>query len=476
MEYVIIENSAGTLNCDAYQWEESQSCDVAIRPVSTRNSGSKVDTSTHTLNPRTLRMTIKLTDNDKSILKDIFDACEKVDIVGQIDGEAGVWLYTAWFEKKPLIYKYGVSEGNMFEWRANLEFLVESFEYTSILYAVAYFYPSSAEGILSLLKVNITATGYEFEEISSTPYAFGSGFRAVSTDKENYYLLGKNKTDIYKLDSSGLSLVDDSTIYTSDNNAIIFIKYNGSYFLIGTVCNPNSASRIYKYDGTEVTLVATLVNRWIIDACWSGNLGKWLLVGEEVDGSARHPSYYTYDGSSFTDVTATVDYDVGENCRGPRGCGWSPNDKLFIITGFRNGGGWMLLTWDGSASATAVEESYVGIGEAIWMVGEIAIIMRLYNDERIFYTWDSTNGIQSLVTLDGGWHVELTHQQHGGYNLPKAIAILNNETIGLYGSLDASVHGLYKTSSGWSAFSNVYSKTDDGLYVLAICVSRVALS
>lgn len=130
MTILTISNSGGTLTNDAYEWEEEQSVSLPIQPIPTKSSGSYVNTNIHVVNPKTLSITIKLTNAQKTTLDAIFNANEKVTITGNIDDDTGTWTYSVWFSKKPIVYKYVKSELDTFEWRADLEFIVESYSFS----------------------------------------------------------------------------------------------------------------------------------------------------------------------------------------------------------------------------------------------------------------------------------------------------------------------------------------------------------
>lgn len=123
MTQVIITNAGGTLNCDAIEHRERQTCKFPVRSVPTRTSGSFVDDGTYTLKNRRLFMTIRLTDAEKTTLQAIFDQSVVVTITMKLTAAAyPAWVYTAWFEQKPIIYEYS-SGGSTREWLAELVFV-----------------------------------------------------------------------------------------------------------------------------------------------------------------------------------------------------------------------------------------------------------------------------------------------------------------------------------------------------------------
>jgi len=131
MTQITISNAGGTLSCDAIAYSERQKCDVAIRDIPTRSTGSLIDTGTWTLKNRVLTMTIRFTDAGKSTLQGIFDQSAKVTIAMAVEG-IGFWVYTGWLRKKPIVYEYSKDETNTKEWRAKLEFVISSFQFDVI--------------------------------------------------------------------------------------------------------------------------------------------------------------------------------------------------------------------------------------------------------------------------------------------------------------------------------------------------------
>lgn len=129
---IIIGNSGGNLQTERpIGYSERQACGVAIRGVPLRTTGSFVDTGTWTLRNRRLYMTIRLTGAEKTTLQAIFDATAIVTIVMKTtSADYPRWTYTAWFEKKPLIYEYSKNgNGSAREWLAELEFVCSAFSY-----------------------------------------------------------------------------------------------------------------------------------------------------------------------------------------------------------------------------------------------------------------------------------------------------------------------------------------------------------
>lgn len=122
---ILIVNAGGTLCCDAIEWRERQNCNVAVRNIPLRTTGSFVDTGTWTLRNRRLYITARFTDADKTILQAIFGGHVEVTIT------AGDWTYTGWFVTKPLVYEYSKDgNGNEREWIVEMEFALSSFSYS----------------------------------------------------------------------------------------------------------------------------------------------------------------------------------------------------------------------------------------------------------------------------------------------------------------------------------------------------------
>ena len=127
---VTIMGDEELLECDAIDWAESQTCNVAVRNVPLRSAGSFIDTGTYTLKNRKLDMTIRLSNTQKTTLKAIFDKTLTVTVIAV--GDKGTWTYTAWLRNKPIIYEYSKNNGETVrEWLAELEFDISSFSYTS---------------------------------------------------------------------------------------------------------------------------------------------------------------------------------------------------------------------------------------------------------------------------------------------------------------------------------------------------------
>ena len=129
MVQITITNAGGTLTCDAIKHNERQTCKTAIRNIPNRPKGSFVDEGTWTLKNRVLRMDIRLSDAQKTTLKAIFDASATVTITMLVTN-GYQWVYTAWLQRKPIVYSYSRDEsGNIKEWGTSLEFVVSTYSY-----------------------------------------------------------------------------------------------------------------------------------------------------------------------------------------------------------------------------------------------------------------------------------------------------------------------------------------------------------
>jgi hypothetical protein len=131
---ITITNDGGTLLCQAINWTEVQISEVAIRDVPTRTAGALVDTGTYVLKNRKLKMTVRLTDAQKTMLQAIFDANANCTITAKC--ETGVayprWTYTAWFKNKKLEWRYRKEGSNIVEWLTDLEFICTTFAYETL--------------------------------------------------------------------------------------------------------------------------------------------------------------------------------------------------------------------------------------------------------------------------------------------------------------------------------------------------------
>ena len=130
MTQIKIENAGGTLECDAISWSEGQSCDPAMRQVPLIDEGEFVDTGTFVIDNRKLTVAIRLTDAQKTILNNIFDANAIITItaITETNGEK-VWLYTCWLSTILKEYKYSKEGSDEREWEVKLEFYCSSFSY-----------------------------------------------------------------------------------------------------------------------------------------------------------------------------------------------------------------------------------------------------------------------------------------------------------------------------------------------------------
>lgn len=492
MSKITLSNEGGILECDSYSWDETQNVKYPIQPIPTKSDGAYVNTNIHTINAKVLNITIKLTDAQKTTLESIFNESKIVTIVAENDGEEySSWVYTAWFVKKPLLYRYMKSEDDSFEWLAELEFNVKEYYYTNKWYAVTYFYGSgNASPTLSLDKIDLDSEG-EFT-VTNISNDVLSDVKAIATNHTTYFLLGIG-TDLYKLNASGLVLADDSSIETDDSAFITFIEYNKNdeYFLIGTMDNNYDDCKIYSYDGTTVTKLTTISDFYTNDVAWSPTLSKWLIVGRTSISGPFQSKYYTYDGTTFTDVTSTINYKTGSNVYAT-GCVWSTTDEVFVIIGewYETGVQWWMFAcyWDGSNAGVEItdgEDTYgfAEYGEDVWEVNGQIFISRnckysenFYNYESYFYTWDLTNGL-SLINETGLNGV--SNRNSGFYN----VSLVAGAADFIYGFYNPFVRGLTKNSNGeWELNGDIdISKSTPSIksgtthYVAITCISKVLL-
>jgi len=127
-------NLSGTVY-NIISWEEEQSCEPAIRPIPLSNNGAHVDYGTFILKARTLNMTIRLSDADKTAMENLFNLSTWVTITSNDhEGDSSEWLYNAWFLSKPITYEYVKQDGIIKEWRADLSFLIDDVTYTGNAY------------------------------------------------------------------------------------------------------------------------------------------------------------------------------------------------------------------------------------------------------------------------------------------------------------------------------------------------------
>lgn len=131
MTNISISNTGGTLDCEAIDWNEQQKCNVAVRDVPLKTTGSIIDNDTYVLKTRRLTMSIRLTNAEKITLQGIFDESETVAIEAIASTSGYKWTYTAWLRAKPIMYEYR-KESDVKEWIAELEFDVSSFSYEAI--------------------------------------------------------------------------------------------------------------------------------------------------------------------------------------------------------------------------------------------------------------------------------------------------------------------------------------------------------
>jgi len=133
--HITITNNTITLYCDAIRWEEEQSCNPAIREVPLRGieeeslGGEYVDVGTFTIDNRKLTFIIRLTDSERTTLKNILNTNTPINIIAKVedDQEYPQWRYAGWLLRVLHEYKYRVSNSNIFEWEIELEFYCSGF-------------------------------------------------------------------------------------------------------------------------------------------------------------------------------------------------------------------------------------------------------------------------------------------------------------------------------------------------------------
>jgi len=122
----------GTINDpNIIYWNEIQVCNPAIRDVPTREDGAFVDTGTFTLKNRKIRITLRLSDAEKTVMQSLFDENANCAIVVQCETGTDYprWTYTAWFTDKKLQWKYRKESGTEKPWVVELEFVCTTFAY-----------------------------------------------------------------------------------------------------------------------------------------------------------------------------------------------------------------------------------------------------------------------------------------------------------------------------------------------------------
>jgi len=116
MTHVKISNSGGTLYCDALSFNERLSCDSAIRDIPLGSSGQYIDVDTYRFSePVTVKVKVRLTNDQKNTLEDIFYANSKCTLTVNLDtGETTI--YKGWLQNIQTIYRYRKESENVTEW------------------------------------------------------------------------------------------------------------------------------------------------------------------------------------------------------------------------------------------------------------------------------------------------------------------------------------------------------------------------
>jgi hypothetical protein len=109
----------------------SQSVDVAVRPVPTREDGEVIDTGTYLLHPIVVSFDTRLTNAEKIIVQALLD--DHVHIfLSLTDYEGNEWIFSdGWFEKKDINWEY-VTDNDATErpWKCTINLIFESVAYT----------------------------------------------------------------------------------------------------------------------------------------------------------------------------------------------------------------------------------------------------------------------------------------------------------------------------------------------------------
>lgn len=117
-----ILNDVGEIEVKMLEWKESQTCDVAVKPVPLRSGGAVIDSGTYQPRIRKITSKVRLSGTEKTTLKTIMDGVKKVSI------SIGDWIYTAWIKNKEIRYEY-VDDGTLRPWETTLTFDCEDLEY-----------------------------------------------------------------------------------------------------------------------------------------------------------------------------------------------------------------------------------------------------------------------------------------------------------------------------------------------------------
>jgi len=131
MTQITISNIGGTLECDAIAWSEKQTCDPAIREIPLNSTGEIVDTGTFVIDNKQLVFTVRLTDTQKTVLKNIFNANALITVTAKTEFGQNYprWEYACWLFRILKEYSYSKEGINEREWEVELEFYCSSFWY-----------------------------------------------------------------------------------------------------------------------------------------------------------------------------------------------------------------------------------------------------------------------------------------------------------------------------------------------------------
>jgi len=271
MTHITIENSGGTLECEALSWREEQSCIPAIRDVPLRSDGAYVDTSTFVLKARMLDISLRLSDSEKTTLEAIFNADESVTITATSDFDGDYeWMYTGWFSKKPLIYEYKKQPDATREWRAELEFKIQSFNY-EVPYKLFIGLETAPAIVIEVDVATFTESTSETLGVNEN-YAYAL---AISGDYL-YVATGTSPARIIKIELATFTEVDSLILGTGENNVRALVV-SENYLYAGCYTNPVKIAKINLSTFTEETVLT--LGSTVILATSLAVSGNYLYVG-----------------------------------------------------------------------------------------------------------------------------------------------------------------------------------------------------
>lgn len=132
IDYLVL--STGVAPLSILSWEEEQTCEPSVRDIPLRQSGAHIDEGTYILKSRSLDMSIRLSDINKTLLQALFDANAEITIICTEGAE--VWTYVTWLDSFPKFYEYSQGSYNTVrEWVAELRFKVKSVTFSGSAYS-----------------------------------------------------------------------------------------------------------------------------------------------------------------------------------------------------------------------------------------------------------------------------------------------------------------------------------------------------